>query len=395
MNICIIATYTTEHILGGREIHIKELAEGLVEKGYNVAILTTKHPNGITYKEDGGVKYYYFKRKRPSLFYNRLFLKEFAKFFEEINEKEKFDVIHSLSPIVLSLIKKRGYHEYIPIVITLQGTTSINELKNLIKSLSLKSFLLIPFLLKDHFLDAPLIFKNSDKIITVNTILNESVKKQYKVPDEKLAMIPNGIDTEKFKPNLNISELKRKYGINDEKVILCAGNLNKYKGIQYVIRIFSSLKDSNMALFIVGTGDYLSELKKLSEKLNISNNIIFTGKVPNQELPKYYNLADVFVMPTMLLEGLPLVVLEAMACGKPVIAHRIGGIPTVIDNYEDGVLVEPGDLKELEEKILNVLNDNQLSKKLGENARKKIVEKFSLKGMIENTIKVYEEVLTK
>ena len=84
-----------------------------------------------------------------------------------------------------------------------------------------------------------------------------------------------------------------------------------------------------------------------------------------------------------------------MACEKPVIASRIGGIPTVIENNVDGILIKPGNLKELKERIMQVLRDEELAKKLGKNARKKVVKKFSLDRMVEDTIRVYEEVLRK
>ena len=95
------------------------------------------------------------------------------------------------------------------------------------------------------------------------------------------------------------------------------------------------------------------------------------------------------------MEGLPYVIPEAMSCGKPVIASRIGGIPTIIEDGKDGILIEPGSLKELKETIIEVLDDEELSRQLGENAREKIVERYSLDRMVDDTIRVYESVLEK
>jgi glycosyltransferase involved in cell wall biosynthesis len=148
-------------------------------------------------------------------------------------------------------------------------------------------------------------------------------------------------------------------------------------------------------LFIVGTGPYLHDLKEMAIKLNILGKVIFTGGVSDENLLKYYNLADIFAFPTLRMEGLPLVLPEAMACEKPVIASRIGGITTVIDNNKDGILIETGNLKELKGKVLEVLGNEELARKLGKNARKKVVERFGLDRMIKDTIKIYEEVLRK
>ena len=95
----------------------------------------------------------------------------------------------------------------------------------------------------------------------------------------------------------------------------------------------------------------------------------------------------------MRMEGLPLVVLEAMACGKPLITTRIGGIPTAVKNYVNGILISPGDLMGLKKSILEVLNQPELARKLAKNARKSVLENFSLDKMVERTIRVYEDLL--
>ena len=258
---------------------------------------------------------------------------------------------------------------------------------------SLKSFLTIPTTLKIYLLDEPIIYKKADRIIAVSNELKEDIKKQCKIPEEKLVTIPNGIDVNKFKP-MNVEDLREKWKLTDEKVILSVGRIDEQKGFNFLLKILPDiLKGNKVKLFVIGTGLYLEKLKKMTKKLKIEDKTIFTGRIPHENLPKYYNLAEVFIMPTMLSEGLPLVIPEAMACEKPVIASNIGGIPTVIENYKDGILIEPGNLKELKERFLEVLNDDELASKLGKNARKKVVEKFSLDRMVENTIKVYEEVL--
>jgi len=151
--------------------------------------------------------------------------------------------------------------------------------------------------------------------------------------------------------------------------------------------------NKNVKLVLVGYGPELNNLKNMAKELNISENVVFTGKIPHGDLQFYYNLADVFVFPTLRLEAGPLVIPEAMACEKPVIASRIGGIPTVIENYKDGILIEPGNLIELKDRILEVLSDEELARKLGKNARRKIVSRYSLDRMLEDTIQVYKKVL--
>jgi len=238
-----------------------------------------------------------------------------------------------------------------------------------------------------------LLLNKANKIITVSYQLCNDVKRQYNISEEKLITIPNGIDINKFKP-INVDDLREKLKLDlNEKIILSLGKIVKQKGYHLLLKILPDiLRNYNVKLVIVGAGSYLSDLKKMAIKLGIKDRVIFTGKISDNDLLKYYNLADIFAFPTLRMEGLPLVVMEAMACKVPVVASRIGGIPTVIENEKDGLLIRPNDLEDLKDKILMLLEDEKFAKKIGKNARNKIVKKFSVDKMVDDTIKVYEEV---
>lgn len=390
MNICIFAKYLPIHVTGGMEIHIRDLVNGLIERGHKVSIITSHHPEGIEKEERKNLTIYYL-RSKPKYTREKFYL-ESTRLFKALNKQENFDIVHSQSTLACGYVK---YSKKVsPIVLTSHGTAQ-NEIKTVLeRRSSLKSLLAIPIWLKIRLLDEPTIFNRADKIIAVSNELGEDIKRQYNLPEEKLVVIPNGIDTNRFKA-LNIGELKEKWGLKDEKIILSVGKINKEKGFHLLLQAFPEVfkENKNTKLFIVGIGSYLNNLKKKASNLNISDNVVFTGRVSNEDLIKYYNLADMLVFPTLRMEGLPYVILESMACGKPVIASRIGGIPTVIESYKDGILVEPGNLKELKEKILEVLNDEELARRLAINGRNKVLREFSLDKMVEDTVKVYEKVL--
>ncbi len=389
MKICIFAKYLPIHLRGGMEIHIQDLVNGLIKRGHKVTIITAPHPKGIKKEEKENLAIYYLKSKPKYL--REKFYKESAELFEKVNKQEKFDIVHSQSTLAC------GYAKYckkeIPIVVTLHGISS-NDIKSLLKCKSLaRFFLMIPFYLKTRLIDEPILFRKADKIIAVSKELEEDIKIQYKIPEEKLIVIPNGVDTNKFKP-LDISNLKEKLNIKDEKVIVSCGTIRREKGFHLLIKILPEIsRKQKVKLIIIGNGPYLENLKKMSVQYKVADKVLFIGSIPHENLPIYYNLADIFVFVTFLKEAFPLVVIEAMACARPVIASKIGGIPTAIENYRDGILIEPGNLKELKEKILEVLRDESLSKKLKKNARQKAIEKFSLDKMVDDTIKVYQEVI--
>ena len=390
MKICIFAKGLPVHIKGGMERHIEDLVNGLIKRGYEVTIMTTKHPKGLRREEKENLKIYYVGDK--PIRYTKNFYYESAKLFEKLDKEEKFDIIHSQSSAGAGIIKYEV--SKLPIIITLHGT-SLNEIKSALNSNSLKGYVLASYLFLKILADRSdrLLLRNANKIITVSYQLCNDVKKQYNLPEEKLIVIPNGIDTDKFKP-MNVDDLKEKLNLSG-KVILTVGRIEKQKGYHLLLKILPDiLKNHDVKLVIVGTGSYLPNLKKMAVKLDIRDKFKFTGKVSDNDLPKYYSLADVFAFPTLRMEGLPLVIPEAMACEKPVIASKIGGIPTVIEDKKDGFLIEPNNLKELRDKILMLLEDDKLAKRVGKNSRSKVVKKFSIDKMVDDTIKVYEEVIS-
>ena len=393
MRILMYAKGLPVHIKGGMERHIEDLIYGLSRRGYEVVILTTRHPEGITYEERDNVTIYYLGRK--PLDYGEYFQKMAIKVLRKI--ESNIDIIHSQSDVGYGYLKYFGKKH--PFVVTDHGTL-LGEVKSLLNEKTPKSIIhgILLFFKGNfdyHVIRRSLYHKCADKIIAVSNELKENIKKEYRIPEDKLIVVPNGIDINKFKP-INVDSLRENLNLGSEKVILSVGALTKQKGHHLLLKVLPEiLKEEKVKLVIIGFGSYLQKLKDMAVKLGIENHVIFAGRVSDEELPKYYNLADIFAFPTLRMEGLPLVVPEAMACEKPVIASRIGGIPTVIENNMDGILIKPGNLKELKERIMEVLRDEELAKKLGKNARKKVVEKFNLDRMVEDTIKVYEEVLGK
>lgn len=389
MNICIFAKSLPVHITGGMEIHVQSLAEGLIKRDHNVTIITAPHPDGIEKEAVGALTIYYIK-SFPRITRER-FYKESAELFERLNNERQFDIVHSQSTLACGYVKY--CKKTAPLVLTSHGTAS-NEIKTVLQGVYTKrSLLAIPIWSKIRLLDEPVIYDQADKIIAVSDELCDDLTRQYKIATEKVVVIPNGIDINKFNP-VSSDALRGALNITEKKIIVSVGRIDRQKGFHLLIKALPYIiKKADVELVLVGTGPYLRNLKLMAEKAGLLDQVIFAGRVSDGDLPKYYNLADVFAFPTLRLEGLPYVIPEAMACGKPVISSGIGGILTAIDNYKNGILIEPGNLEELKDRILEVLNDPDLAQTLGQNGRKKVIEKFSLDKMVEDTIKVYEDVL--
>ena len=156
--------------------------------------------------------------------------------------------------------------------------------------------------------------------------------------------------------------------------------------------VISEIPDSE--LVIVGDGVMRRELEELSRKYEVKGHVKFVGFVDENLKPLYYKAADVFCLPSIITsESFGIVNLEAMACGVPVVASKIGGIPDVVKNGKTGILVPPRDPKALAEAIICLLQDENVRRKMGRNARKK-AENYSWKRIAEKYERVYEELIS-
>jgi len=191
-------------------------------------------------------------------------------------------------------------------------------------------------------------FEHSQKVIAVSSELKEKIQ-HLGILEDKIAVIGNGVNTHIFKP-MEKNECRKKLALPLEpKLVVFIGNLVEVKGIEFLITAFRDLRD-DITLRIVGEGGLQSKLEKQVRELNLSRRIVFTGRCPHMDIPVWMNAADIFCLPS-LNEGCPNVVLEALACGTPVVASRVGGIPDMITSPGQGILTAPRDSKGLAQAI--------------------------------------------
>jgi N-acetyl-alpha-D-glucosaminyl L-malate synthase BshA len=388
MRVCMFVMLVPAHVTGGMEIHSMELAKSVAKAGHEVVVLTSRHPEGVEKEVVDGVEVYYVNVRATS---KTPLGRKCLRRLEELHAERRFDVLHSQSFSAYYYVKD-GLRQRlgIPLVTTLHGT-SFSEIKsNLNQGLSLMLLPKIVFQLYNHYFKTTSFIRESDAVIAISRELAENIPAEYNISPDKVHTIINGIDTDAFKP----AESKVKSRLQGKKIVLSVSVLHKQKGVQYLIKAFKKVQEKipDTQLLVVGDGPYRKRLEGLSENLGLQENVLFTGRIPNAETADYYNACNVFVMPTVRVEGLPLIELEAMACGKPVVASNIGGIPSVIEDGVNGLLVKPGDVDELAGKIIDVLEDEKLAAGLGKNARKTIAGKYSREKMAADTIKVYEKV---
>lgn len=226
-----------------------------------------------------------------------------------------------------------------------------------------------------------------------NSFIQEFVKSGRK----QIVEVPNGVDIIKFNPNVDGNEIKKQHDIIDKKIILFVGALDVphfFKGIEYLLKSFAQIDNDDARLVIVGDGDLKNHYMDVTRKEGVFDKTIFAGRVSNEDLPKYYAASDLTVLPSVTMgEAFGMVLIEAMATGKPVIASNLPGIRTVVDDGDNGYLVGPKDIDYLASKMQYLLENDDLCKEFGEHGRKKVERKYSWIEIAANLDWFYSEMV--
>ncbi|MFZ1289725.1 MAG: glycosyltransferase family 4 protein [Melioribacteraceae bacterium] len=211
----------------------------------------------------------------------------------------------------------------------------------------------------------------TNKAIAISNSVKESCIAIRKIDTEKLIVLNNGVELEKFQPeeNVDFQNIKNQFNINSKvKVIGTVARLRKEKGIEYLIESspFILKKFPNTVFLIAGDGPLREELENKVEKLNVKSNFIFAGFY--LDIPSILSIIDIFVAPS-INEGLGLGIIEAMSMGKPIVASNVGGIKEILTNNKSGLLVQSENPELLADKINCLLDDENFAKTLAKNAQ--------------------------
>lgn len=197
----------------------------------------------------------------------------------------------------------------------------------------------------------------------------------YGVNEEKIHWIPSGVDIEAFSPNPS-STLREKLGLGDEKIILSIARLHPLKGLHHLIQAYASVAKNfpDTRLVILGKGPQEKELREMAKELNLEKNVIFlTEHVPHEKISQLYNSADIFAFPSVV-EPFGMVNLEAMACGVPTVSSNTGGMRDMVLQGKTGFLFMPCDVKGIEIALIAMLGNEDMTKKMGVESRKRALE---------------------
>jgi len=296
------------------------------------------------------------------------------KYVKFLIDKEKYDIVHVQTA---SFTFPRNFYLF-PLRLKLNLVSTIHEV------LTLRQFHYLPFVFN--------LYLKSKILITLSKEIANFLMKNYKIKKDKIRVMRHGADIKTFSPKVNQDKFRKLYGLNDDFVIMIFGFVGRGKGHDILIRAFNRVSDKlgNAKLVIAGGYkdlEYLEYLKKLS-----NNKVIFTGYVPYELLPSCIASADIFILP--YLGGFhpsgPLH--RALAAGRAIIASNNPVFRETIIHGYNGILVNPTE-QEIAHAILNLYQNKNLRKELGENARRFAEEYLDWDKIARQTVKIYEEIL--
>lgn len=221
------------------------------------------------------------------------------------------------------------------------------------------------------------VFTGADRVVVTTPLIKQTVVEQYDLDPTTVEVIPNYVETNRFKPLRGKKSERIRIGF--------VGRLDLQKNLANLITAVSGLK---VELDLVGSGPLFPELEAQAKFLDTP--VRFLGNLPNRQIPEFLNTCDLFLLPS-LYEGHPKALLEAMACGLPVIGTRVEGIDEVITDGQNGLLCEP-DASSIRAAIQRLLSDDDLCERIGENAYRFVRDNFSLDHILNLELAVLEKV---
>lgn len=235
----------------------------------------------------------------------------------------------------------------------------------------------------------------ADRVVAISNLLKQEIA-ALGVDARKIFVVPNGVDTRVFQPKPKRSDLVERYGLSGHVVFGFIGSIRRIEGLALFIREMPNLlkEDEKTRVLLVGDGDEVERLKEIAENSGVPDRIVFTGRVPHDQILDYYALIDIFIYPRIDAKVnqkvTPLKPLEAMAMEKAVIASDVGGLKELVIENVNGLLFEADNGAHLRQRCRQLLQDPDLRIRLGHQARKWVVGERDWRRVIQCYREVYD-----
>ena len=366
-----------------------DLSKRLIKDGHEVTVITYRDGNVPEYENDKGVEVYRVDNYmiHPNNFIDWIMQLNFnmiAKATEVINKEGGFDVIHAHDWLVTYAAKSLKQSFNLPMVATIHATEAGRNSG-------------IHDDTQRYINDTEwLLTYEATEVIVNSNYMKGHVQGLFGLPFDKISVIPNGINLNNFTGIDRDYDFRRRFAMDNEKIILYVGRLVYEKGVQHLIsampKILENYHDSK--LVIAGKGGMIDELKSQVDSMGLSNKVYFTGYLNQKEVQKMYKCADVAVFPSTY-EPFGIVALEAMLAGIPTVVSDIGGLNEIVEHGVNGMKSYTGNPNSIADSVLSLLFDPQLAMNVTKNAKNKVKDEFNWQKIAQDTHYIYELAISK
>ncbi len=389
LNVMMFSWEFPPRVIGGISPHVYFLSKSLAKNDVKVYVVTCDFPDAPAHETIEGVEVYRidsYKNPSPDFaswvyLMNLNMQKEAAAIASKL--PEPIDVFHAHDWLVATAGIGLKHVFRRPLLVTMHSTEIGRR-----EGLHTNTEKMI------HETEAWLTYE-AWRVICCSDYMVQHVKWAYGLPNDKLAMVPNGVTHNVYDglARQDLGEFRKTYALPEEKIVLYVGRLVYEKGVQILINAVPKILAKTDAKFvIVGSGYMQEQLSNIVRSMGLEHKVLFTGFVDEENLLKLQKVADVSVVPS-LFEPFGIVALEAMAAKCPVVVSDTGGLSEIVDHDVTGVKVYPNNTDSLAWGITKILQDDNYGRYLRENAYKKILEKYDWDKIAQQTRRMYEAVL--
>lgn len=387
MKILMLTWEYPPRVVGGISRVVYDLSHRLIKDGHEVTVITYRDGEVPYYEDDKGVKVHRVDNYmiQPNNFIDWILQLNFnmvERASQIIAEQGKFDVIHAHDWLVANAAKTLKHSFDIPIVATIHATEAGRN-----------SGIREPNQKYINDTEWMLTYEANEVIVNSNYMKSE-VQRLFGLPFEKINVVPNGVNLNKFTGMDRDYSFRRKYAMDNEKIILFMGRLVYEKGVQNLIaampKVLASYHDAK--LVIAGKGGMLDELKAQADYLGISNKVYFAGYMNGKDVERMYKAADISVFPSTY-EPFGIVALEGMLAERPIVVSDAGGLGEIVEHRVTGMKSYCGNPNSIADSILELLFNPELCDNIVKNAKIKVKENYNWQKIAQDTHFTYQKAI--
>ncbi len=397
LNICIVSEKFPLTNPSGEVSFLWPIARGLVKRGHKVTVISWRNKNRLAFVERDGVRAFFLGE--GSLATVQAFPEMVLNKFRQLHAQDQFHLLHSLDDSGFEVGRRRS--ELGVAVVYDVDATQMSQVYSILGmgqetlgSLLTTSFNVAWTFVKTYFKHDRKLLRSADAIFVHSPQQRLILERYYVYPDQRIFLVPFGVEVEDLSPREKSEELMKKLGLPlNAQIVVTSTDMSEFGEVRNLLLAFERLaiKKSTARLLIVGHGPLKNEIEYEVLRLALGSRVVFVGDIPAWQITEYIALADVFVNLSARSSGVEHSLLQAMAQKKAIIGSEVSPLANVVEDGVDGFLIRPADTYTLSELLLQVFNGQIQLNEMGEHARKKVLNLFDAEKMMAQTLAAYTQ----